>query len=632
MDMLDVLKNRCDNENFEKLRLLNNPKLYDFIGRFVLLCNPKSIFVRNDSHTDADYIRKKSLELGEEISLKTPGHTAHFDGPKDQARDKKNTKFLVFGNIKFGPDINAIERNEGLAEIDGLLKDIMKDKQMYILFLSLGPIDSVFSIYAVQITDSAYVAHSEDILYRPAYEIFKKRGPDIEFFKYVHSAGELINNVSKNIDKRRIYIDIADSIVYSINTQYAGNTVGLKKLSLRLAIRKADREGWLAEHMFIMKVFGPKNRETYFTGAFPSFCGKTSTCMVEGEAVVGDDIAYLKKLSGTVKAVNVERGIFGIIKDINPKDDLLIWKVLTEPGEVIFSNVLIKDGLPYWQGDQRAIPESGINFSGEWHKDKKDENSQTIPHSHPNARYTIRLKDLKNSDPALEDKEGVEIKGIIYGGRDSDTWPPVFESFDWIHGVVTIGCSLESETTAATIGQVGIRKFNLMANLDFLSIPVGKYIKNHLEFVKELNRPPIIFGVNYFQKDEQGNFITSKQDKRVWLKWMELRVNENVDTISTPIGYLPRYEELKYLFNSVLNRDYSLQDYLTQFTIRVPENIFKMERIYNIYKKIPEGIPDIVFQTLLDQKDRLIEARSKFGDYIRPTTFVSCNIKDAELS
>ena len=187
----------------------------------------------------------------------------------------------------------------------------------------------------------------------------------MEFFKYVHSAGELNgNNASKNVDKRRVYVDFLDNTVYSLNTQYAGNTVGLKKLSLRLAIRKADSEGWLAEHMFLMAIQDQRGRRHYFSGAFPSACGKTSTCMVEGERIVGDDIAYLRKRGSRIYAVNVEQGIFGIIRDVNPEGDPLIWQALTNQGEVIFSNVLINKDRPFWKGDGRVMPDRGRNFSG----------------------------------------------------------------------------------------------------------------------------------------------------------------------------------------------------------------------------------------------------------------------------
>jgi len=617
MDNLEILKRKCLKGHFERLTSIPNKEVIEFISKYVALCNPASVFVRTDSEEDAEYIRKKAIENGEEHKLKIEGHTVHFDGYFDQARDKKNTKFLIEKGMEFGKGLNVLERTKGLEEIHYLMKDIMKGKELFILFLCLGPVNSEFSLYAVQLTDSAYVAHSEDILYRPAYRVFLEK-EDIEFFKYVHSAGELDERkTSKNYDKRRIYIDFVENIVYSVNTQYAGNTIGLKKLSLRLAIRKADREGWLAEHMFIMRVNGKEGRKSYFLGAFPSMCGKTSTCMVKGENIVGDDIAYLRKRDGKVYAVNVERGIFGIIRDVNQKDDPLIWEALTSPGEVIFSNVLITDGTPYWLGDGREIPEEGINFSGKWYKGKKDENGREIPHSHPNARYTIPLKTLKNCDPVYEDPSGVEVSGIIYGGRDSDTWVPLFESFDWTHGVITIGACLESETTAATLGKEGVRTFNLMANLDFLSIPIGKYIQNHLDFSKGLESTPKIFGVNYFLKDENGNYLTDKQDKRVWLKWMELRVNNEVEAIETPIGLIPYYEDLKQLFQNVLSKEYTEKDYVKQFTLRIPQNLSKIERITGIYKGI-EDTPEILFEVLNAQKERLIKTREKFGDFVSP--------------
>ncbi|MBU1087045.1 MAG: phosphoenolpyruvate carboxykinase (GTP) [Candidatus Omnitrophica bacterium] len=612
------LEKKCIAKSYEKLLALKNQSIIEFISEYVELCNPDSVFVRTDAKEDIDYIRAKTLEMGEEIALNKKGHTIHFDSMKDQARDKDNTKFLITPEMKFGAHINTMERMAGLKEINGLLKDMMVGRQMYVMFMCLGPVNSDFSIYAIQITDSAYVSHSEDILYRPAYEAFKAKAANIQFFKYVHSAGKLENNVSKNVDKRRVYIDLAAGIVFTTNTQYAGNTVGLKKLSLRLAINKADKEGWLAEHMFLMGVKGPNNRKSYFTGAYPSACGKTSTCMVDGESIVGDDIAYLRKKDGNVYAVNVERGIFGIINDVKQKDDPKIWDVLTSEGEVIFSNVLNVEGVPYWQGDGRAIPEAGVNYSGAWTKGKKDASGKEILHSHNNARYTIPIKTLKNCDEKLEDPQGAKIQGIIYGGRDSDTWVPVFQSFDWDHGVVCIASSLESETTAATLGREGVRKFCLMANLDFLSIPLGKYIQNHLDFTKGLDRVPVIFGANYFLKDENGKYLSGLHDKRVWLKWMELRVHNDVGAITTPIGMIPRYENLKKLFKEVLNIDYTEALYNEQFKIRIPENLEKIERIFEVYETNARDIPEMVFAKLDGQRKRLLALRSKLGDYVIP--------------
>ena len=612
---IKLLKIKCDQENYEKLTALNNSRLLNFIAKYVELCNPNTVFVRTDSPEDAQYIRKKAIENREEQELEIPGHTVHFDGYNDQARDKANTKYLLPPNVDLGPNINATDREEGLNEIQSSLKNIMQGKEMYVCFFCLGPTNSEFSIPAVQITDSSYVAHAEGILYRSGYEEFKKLRDSGKFFRYVHSAGVLENGVSKDVDKRRVYIDLEDKIVYSINTQYAGNTVGLKKLSLRLAILKASQEGWLAEHMFVMGVCGPSNRITYFTGAFPSACGKTSTSMLEGETIIGDDIAYLRNRDGKACAVNVECGIFGIIRDVNPKDDPIIWNALTVPGEVIFSNVLVtNDKVPYWLRDGRDIPEKGINYSGEWFQGKKDKKGTELTHSHKNARYTVSLYTLENYDSQLDNPDGVEAKGIIYGGRDSDTWVPVQQAFDWNHGVLTMGAALESETTAATLGEAGVRKFNLMSNLDFLSIPLSKYINNHLEFAKKLNKPPVIFAVNYFLRDKNGRYLNALNDKRVWVKWMELRIHGDVDAIKTPMGYIPKYEDIKNLFKDVLNKDYTEENYNEQFTLRIPENIAKIDRIIDIYKKVPDA-PEILFKVLNEQKERLEITKTKQGHY-----------------
>lgn len=616
---IELLKAKCSKESYEKLIGLNNPKLHNFIAKYTKLCNPDSVFIGNDSLEDRQHIRNEALEKGEEKKLVIEGHTVHFDGYNDQARDKAQTRYLLPPRVDLGSSLNAIDKEKGLREIHEYLKDIMVGKEMYVLFFCLGPTNSEFSIPCLQITDSGYVAHSEYILYRAGYEEFKKLGDCEDFFRYVHGAGILENGVSKDVDKRRIYIDLEDNIVYSVNTQYGGNTIGLKKLSLRLAIHKAPQEGWLAEHMLLMGVHGRKGRVTYFAGAFPSACGKTSTAMLEGETIVGDDIAYLRKKDGKIYAANVECGIFGIIRDVNPKNDPVIWEALNSEGEVIFSNILVTEKkIPYWLGDERGMPEKGINYSGEWYKGKKDSWENEIPHAHKNARYTVSLYALKNLDSKLDDPCGVEVKGIVYGGRDSSIWPPVQEAFDWAHGVITMGASLESETTAATLGKEGVRQFNPMSNLDFVSIPLGRYINNHLKFVDSVNTPPSIFSVNYFLKNKDGKYITGMEDKRVWIKWMELRVNDDVEAIKTPAGYIPKYEDLKRLFSEVLDKNYREEDYTRQFTLKIPENLAKIKRIINIYKIKAPDTPAALFRVLEEQKKRLQEARVKYGNYIAP--------------
>jgi len=624
---INNLENRLSSEDFEKIKKLNNPKINEFIAKYIDHFNPSKIKVCTDSKEDLQYTRDACIKNHEEAELAINGHTMHFDGYYDQARDKPKTKFLVSPGKDLGPELNTMHREEGLKEIFGIMENIMEGHELFIKFYCLGPVNSPFSIPCVQLTDSAYVAHSEDLLYRQGYQEFVQKGKDAKFFKFVHSEGQLEESglglkVSKNIEKRRVYIDLENEIIFSANTQYGGNTIGLKKLAMRLAINRASKNGWLTEHMLIMGVHGKNDRVSYFMGAFPSMCGKTTTAMVNGETIVGDDIAYIRNIGGKARSVNVESGIFGIIEGINDKDDPLQWKALHTPAEIIFSNQLVYNNKKvYWNGKPGEQPEKGVNFSGDWFKGKKDKDGNEIKPSHKNARFTIKMDMLDNVDPTLHDPEGVKVDGIIYGGRDSDTSVPVEESFDWDQGVILKGACLESETTAATLGKEGVRVFNPMSNMDFLSIPIGKYVQNNLDFSKKLKESPRIFSVNYFLRGKNGSWLNHKNDKAVWLKWMELRVNNEVEAIKTPTGYMPHYEDLKQLFKQVLNKDYTKEDYIQQFTVRIPENLSKIERMKEVYTKRVTDTPEILFKVLDEQKQRLLDAQKQCGDYISPDSF-----------
>jgi len=613
-----ALQEKLNKENFDKLMALDSEKLHKFVADAIELTKPASVLVCTDKPQDADYVRRLAIKNGEEIPLATKGHTYHFDGINDQGRDKFSTRYLLPDGWNLG-SLESIPKKGGVEEVRQLLKDIMVGRQMLVCFWCLGPADSDFTIPCVQITDSPYVAHSESMLYRPGYEQFKKIGNSPTFFRFLHSEGELDNGVSKNWEKRRVYIDLEDEMVYSVNTQYAGNTVGLKKLALRLAIQKADRDGdWLAEHMFVMGVHGPHGRITYFSGAFPSGCGKTSTAMISGQTIVGDDLAYFRKKDGNFRAANIEKGIFGIIENVNGKDDPVIYEVLTKSGEVIFSNVLIGDDKkPYWMGMGQPLPDHGLNYAGNWKTGDKDAKGAAIHPSHKNARYTISLSDLANRDPLADAPQGVPVGGVIYGGRDSDTWVPVEQAFDWTEGIIAKGASLESETTATVIGATGARAFNLMSNIDFLSIPMGKYIMNNVNFAKDLKKVPMVFSVNYFLKNKDGKYLNGMLDKRVWILWAELRVNGDVKAIKTPTGFIPKYEDLAKLFKSSLNAEYTQAQYVEQFTVRVQELLAKIDRIEKVYRAEP-GIPQLVFDTFDAQRKRLKEAQEKYGDNISP--------------
>ncbi|MGD9130137.1 MAG: phosphoenolpyruvate carboxykinase (GTP) [Candidatus Bathyarchaeota archaeon] len=619
---IDALRPKLSDSDYQKLCAVKIPKVHEFIAKSADLCNAEHIFICSDSEEDKDYIRQQAIATKEETPLNMTGHTIHFDGYYDQGRDRKATKYLVPRRVHLTKALNQVDRQEGLAEVKGLLRDSMTGRTMICRFLSLGPTNSVFTILGLQCTDSWYVAHSEDLLYRPGYKVFTQSAADTEFLRVVHSSGKLTERmVSAEHKKKCIYIDYMDNTIYSVNTQYAGNSIGFKKLAFRLAIRKANTEGWLAEHMMLMGVHGPGGRKTYFAGAFPSACGKTSTAMLPGENILGDDIAYIREIDSVARAVNVEAGIFGIIKDVNPVDDALIFKVLHSPCEIIFSNVLVKDGEPYWLGMGSELPEEGVNFSGEWCKGKKDEAGNEIPVAHKNARYAVNLKDVENCDPELDNPQGVELRGIMYGGRDAKAYVPVQQSFDWEHGIIAYGASLETETTFATVGKEGVPEINMMSIQDFISIPLGKNVRNNLDFGKKLENPPLIFGVNYFLKDKEGNYLNDPSDKHVWVKWMELRVHGEVDVIETPTGCIPKYEDLRKLFKQVRGKDYSREDYVKQFTIRVQENMAKIKRVRRFYKKNVTYTPEAVFWVLNQQYERLLNAKEKYGSYISPEKF-----------
>ncbi|MGD0450858.1 MAG: phosphoenolpyruvate carboxykinase (GTP) [Candidatus Bathyarchaeia archaeon] len=621
---LEALQPKLSAADFKKLSVINNPNVHEFIAKENDLCHPKDIFICSDSAEDITRIRKQAIASGEEQAILTlQGQTVHFDGEHDQGRDRQATKYLVPKGVTLSKALNQMDRQEGLAEVTGILRDSMAGKTMIVRFVSLGPQDSVFTILGLQCTDSWYVAHSENLLYRPGYEQFVKAGPKSDFLRVLHSSGKVNGDmVSVDWNKKCIYIDQMDNTIYSVNTQYAGNSVGFKKLAFRLAIRKASSEGWLAEHMLLMGVFGPGGRKTYFAGAFPSACGKTSTAMLPGETILGDDIAYLRDVDSSARAVNVESGIFGLVQDVNPKDDALIYKLLTAPGETIFSNILVKDGKPYWLGMGEELPKDGCNYTGAWFEGKKDEDGNDVPPANKNARYTLALKALKNCDPELDNPLGVELAGIMYGGRDAKAYVPVQQSFSWEHGIIAYGASLETETTFATVGKEGIPEINMMSIQDFISIPMGKNVHNNLNFGRKLKKRPIIFGVNYFLKEVgNGKYLNGTQDKHVWIKWMELRVHNEVDALATPTGFIPKHEDLRRLFKQVLGKNYAKEDYIKQFTIRVPENLAKIERVQRFYQENVTDTPLELFGILYLQRQRLLEAKEKYGDYISPESF-----------
>ena len=619
----DLLKSKMSDASFAKLEALKNEKVMEFVGSFAEHCNPASIYVCDDSKEDEEYVKAAALKNGEEFPMANSEQTIHWDGYGDQARDKVNTRYMVYPeNMEKMKAMNSLPYDEALEEIMGIAKNNMEGKEAYVKFFTEGPAESPFTVPCIQFTDSSYVCHSEAILYRAGYAHFLHNPGCEDFFRFIHSAGPLDERgCTVNLDKRRIYMDCQNNIVYSMNDQYAGNSIGLKKHAMRLAINKAGEEGWLCEHMFLMACNGKGGRKTYFSGAYPSACGKTATAMIPGEQIVGDDIIYARNINGEFRAVNVEQGIFGIIKDVNAEDDPVIFENCMKNQEVIFSNILQgPDKMPYWLGQGVEAPKSGKNHIGDWTEGMKDSKGNEVPVAHPNSRYTMRLDYLENYDKeGFEAKEGVKVSGVLYGGRDSDTSVPCEESPSWKDGILLKACTLESETTAATLGAEGVRAASPMANMDFVSYPLGEYTMNNIKFVEGMKEEPKVYSTNYFMRGPKGEFMTSKLAKKVWVHWAEGRIHGEFDAIDTPSGKIPKFEDLDALFKEFLpNEGFTKEKYDYLFTFRCTKLIEKLERTKKFFASKDSNVPAELNEYWDATIAKYKAVREKYGDEIKP--------------
>ncbi len=622
-----------DETNTQKLGQCS-PEVLAPIYNGAVRMGPASIFINDGSPEDISYVRAKALELGEEFNLNKDNHTCHFDGPNDQGRDTLNTKYLAYPDTKISSLQNKQDYDEGIAEIHGIHTGIMNGKEMIVSFISRGPIGSPVADPTLQITDSFYVIHSEYMLYRMMDPNAFSKDVSAKGYMFInfHSAGRLTDTkVSADLEKRRICMDVEHYRSYSANNQYAGNSIAPKKINHRFSNMKNLRNFFgerLDEHMFISG-FEMEDEVVYFGGAYPSGCGKTGTSMT-GTHLVGDDLAkiYIDKESGEVRAVNPEKGMFGIIESVNADDDPETMDILTTAGnEVIFSNLLVKDGTPYWVGMGEVLPDSGRNFQGDWSSDSD------VPASHKNARFTITLDNLDNYDPAMEDPNGVKLSGMLYGGRDYGTMPTIVMAHDWMNSVVH-GAIIRSATTATEIGADGSEKRSPYANEAFFPGPLAEYITHYKAFgenpdIKKENLPSG-FQVNYWlhksnrgelAPGEQDGLIGEKRDTRVWMGIMALMHQGNVETIWTPIGLLPKYEDLKKLFNEIIDKAYDKETYTKQFSLYIDNLIKRVDMSINEFAK-EEGMVDEFFQVLEEWKEGLLELKEKVGPVVTPDQMI----------
>jgi len=622
---------RLDEANRAKLDRIRNEEARIAIAGAIALVDPESVFVHDGSPEARAHVRRVALERKEEEQLKMPDHTIHFDLPEEQARIVDRTFYIVNPDEKVSVLAKKILRDDALAYVRDYMKGIGKGMPLFVGFYSRGPIGAKAAIPALEITTSAYVTHSADILYRNVYARFDE---EVEraglFFTNVHSQGP---NRPEDLPNARVFMDRSWLTTFSTYCTYAGNTLLLKKGNHRFAVDLATYlkvEEELSEHMFITGMTGPGGRKTFFAGAAPSGCGKTTTAMV-GTDFIGDDLAQLWIAEdGTLRAINPEQGIFGIIKDVNRESDPYLMKAIREPGsEVIWSNVLVADGVPYWEGSGEELPERGINFQGEWWKGKTDENGKPIPPSHPNARVTVPCTSIGNYNEQLaEDPAGVPVKVITYSGRDADTMPPIVVARSPEEGVV-IGASIVSQATATEVGVTGVRR-QPWANAPFIPGPLGDYMNAQFKFFgsKKFSNEgrPILAGLNYFLTHEARGgsgkgLLGEKRDVRVWLSWLERFAHGEVKAIETPIGFLPLYEDLRSLFAELIDKDYPRELYDMQFSLYIDNLVARIDLQTEAFRK-DENIPELLFEIYDRQKKELLALREKHGAVVPPATLL----------
>ncbi len=622
-----IFKQYMDEEHLNRMLKIKNPEVLIRIANSIVLCNPKSIFVNTGSPEDRKFINDLAIEKGEESPLAIENHTIHFDLAGEQGRIVDRTFYIANPEDKVSSLANRMDRPTAFEQVKSNMKDIMKEMTMIIGFYMRGPVGSPVSNPALEITSSTYVSHSAELLYRNTYADFDQEVEKLgHFFTNVHSEGL---NRDEDLPNARVFMDRKFQTTFSFNCTYAGNTLLLKKGNHRFAVDKAvytNLGNELSEHMFITGIYGPNDRVTWVAGAAPSGCGKTTTAMA-GNVFIGDDLAQMWIADdGSIRSVNPEAGIFGIVEDVNMEGDPFLMKVLRKPGhEVIWSNVLIDENkVPHWLGNNEEHPEKGFNFQGEWFEGKTDNDNKPVPLSHPNSRCTLRSSSLDNYSDEAENPDGALTRVFTYSGRDADTMPPVWVAQTSDAGVV-IGACIVSAATATEVGATGIKRAP-WANAPFIPGSLGDYMDAQFKFfgndkIKDEFKP-VMAGLNYFLTDKarggkSSKLIGEKKDVKVWLSWLERYAHDEVEYIVTPIGNLPKYEDLKLLFKDIINKEYTKELYTKQFSLYLDNILQRIDLQQAAYSK-EENIPNILFDILTEQKKELLKLKDAHGSIVLP--------------
>lgn len=525
----------------------------EWVKECAQLCEPDKIVWIDGSEEEKERLTKEAIATGELVELdqkKWPGCVYHRTAENDVARTEHLTYICTSLKEDAGPTNNWMSPLEGYRIATKIFRGAMKGRTMYVIPFSMGPVGSPFSKIGIEITDSIYVVLNMRIMTRVGAEVMEALGTAGEFTKCLHSKADLDEK------KRYILHFPEDNTIWSVGSGYGGNVLlGKKCLALRLASYLAKKEGWMAEHMLILGIEEPNGRIQYITGAFPSACGKTNLAMLvpppglkkKGYRIwtVGDDIAWMRiDTDKRLWAINPETGFFGVVPGTNSKTNPNAMATIRK--NTIFTNtVLGANGDVWWEGCDWEPPQPAFDWRGRpWSPDMVDENGKPVLGAHPNSRFTVPISQCPSASFRLDDHHGVRVSAILFGGRRARVAPLVYEAFNWAHGVF-IGATMASERTAAQYGKLGEVRRDPMAMLPFCGYNMADYFEHWLRMGVRMKNPPKIFHVNWFRTDENGEYLWPGfgENLRV-LEWILARCRGEVDAVRTPIGYVPRPEDL----------------------------------------------------------------------------------------